>query len=246
MEHQSQTPGTFFGGKPVLHCHSPGANLVVSIAQYEQTNALHELSTTPQDQGRSDIRPNGASTEDDVVISGIDVWVTSRTLILFSPSLSRGFSVAYPTIALHAIGSYQSKPAVYMQLNLHDVEMTNSDDEIETLDLHVIPTEPDPSFTNGAPEASNPAMSLFHAMSACADLNPDPASPASDTEDTIPGAGGWITSDNMHEFIDEDGNFTSGGALGAGAGTIRFRDEELVGDLNENDEEEDTKWRRTE
>ena len=77
-EHQSQTPGTFFGGKPVLHCHSPTTNLVVSLAQYEQTSALHELSTAPQNQGGSNTRPNEASTEDDVVISGIDVWVTSR------------------------------------------------------------------------------------------------------------------------------------------------------------------------
>jgi nucleotide-sensitive chloride channel 1A len=47
----------------------------------------------------------------------------------------------------------------------------------------------------------------------------------------MPGSGGWITADNVHEFFDEDGNFIGGqGAeeeeeLGEGAGRVRDRDE---------------------
>jgi len=86
-------------------------------------------------------------------------------------------------------------------------------------------------------------------LSACADLHPDPESPGGEEEeeeDTAPGAGGWITSENMHEFIDADGNFIGGGALGAGAGTIRTRDDEMEDVEEEGMEVDDTKWRRTE
>lgn len=51
----------------------------------------------------------------------------------------------------------------------------------------------------------------------------------------MPGSGGWITAENMHEFFDEDGNFlgrggedgdaAEGDELGEGAGRTRARDE---------------------
>lgn len=43
----------------------------------------------------------------------------------------------------------------------------------------------------------------------------------------LPGSGGWITADNMHEYFDADGNWIGEGAeeLGDGAGRIRTRDE---------------------
>lgn len=120
----------------------------------------------------------------------------------------------------------------------------NSDDDFETLDLNLVPTEPPTS--NGTDEAPNPAKSIFEALSACADLHPDPASDEEgkeEAEDTAPGAGGWITSENMDQFLDADGNFIGGGVLGAGAGTIRTRDEDME-DAGEDGME--TKWSRTE
>lgn len=47
----------------------------------------------------------------------------------------------------------------------------------------------------------------------------------------LPGSGGWITADNVHEYFDEDGNWIGQGAeeqeeLGDGAGTRRGRDED--------------------
>lgn len=60
----------------------------------------------------------------------------------------------------------------------------------------------------------------------------------------IPGSGGWITAENMHEFFDADGNWIGGGnatvigdeeegvsdELGGGAGVVHGRDEEETGE----------------
>lgn len=157
----------------------------------------------------------------------------------------------YPSIGLHALGSYESKAAIILQLNLHDAEAVNSDDDFETLDLNLIPTESPATVeaSNGTEEAPNPAKSIFEALSACADLHPDPTSPGGEEEeeDTAPGAGGWITSENMDQFVDADGNFIGGGgALGSGAGTVRTRDEDMEDAEEDAAEVDDTKWRRTE
>lgn len=65
--HQEQTPGSFFGGKPVLHLHSPGASIRISREDLESQPAL------------SDLREDNATTDDGIVVIGnIDVWVGSR------------------------------------------------------------------------------------------------------------------------------------------------------------------------
>jgi chloride channel, nucleotide-sensitive, 1A len=73
----------------------------------------------------------------------------------------------------------------------------------------------------------------------------------------MPGSGGWITAENMHEFFDADGNWIGGEdeemegdegteveaeILGPGAGTVRTRDDEHDGN---GVGEEETKWQRT-
>lgn len=68
-EHQEQTPGTFFGGKPVLHLHSPGAKVRISKEDLEsQPGTLLALQDSPR---------LSATLEGEVVIEDIDVWVTS-------------------------------------------------------------------------------------------------------------------------------------------------------------------------
>ena len=50
----------------------------------------------------------------------------------------------------------------------------------------------------------------------------------------MPGSGGWITAENVHEYFDEEGNWIGGEEeeeeggveLGEGAGTVHARDEE--------------------
>ena len=133
-------------------------------------------------------------------------------------------------------------------------------------------SQPAPVLDGAADNQTNasPIQDLFSAVSACANLHPDPASPSSSAADGVegeeppaiayesvdglppamPGSGGWITADNMHEFFDEEGNWRGEG-LGPGAGIVRGRDEEdeeeaqTNGDGESADGPDETKWRRT-
>lgn len=76
--HQDQTPSSFFGGRPVLHLHSPDAKLRISKQELESEAKLARLAL----DGESN-RPNGTASsadstgEEQVTIENIDVWVTS-------------------------------------------------------------------------------------------------------------------------------------------------------------------------
>jgi len=134
--------------------------------------------------------------------------------------------------------------------------MGNEDDAIESEDK---------------PEQT-PVTALFTALSDCSNLHPDPVEEEEEQGSRLmqaglaipgtldgtmpapmPGSGGWITAENMHEFIDEDGNFIEGdedmgevvghgdGELGPGAGTVRSApDDEKDGGAGD-----DVKWQRT-
>ncbi|KAJ9640071.1 hypothetical protein H2199_006305 [Coniosporium tulheliwenetii] len=285
-EHQSQTPGQFYGGKPVLHHYTSNAQLLIGETQLDAQPAfavLRKPGADPTTVSAVNGGANGHHHSETVTVPHIDVWVTSERLILFSSHTRSGVSIPYPNISLHAIqrlsaqdstASTADQQGLYMQLTLSDTETTNSEDDIETLEITLIPTTtstvdeavitsiPNPTASatsdatppleqeRGATESTSPIRALFTAVSACADLHPDPATGSDEEEDpqaTMPGAGGWITSENMHEFFDEEGQFIGGGTLGEGAGTVRGRDEENTGAGAAREEEgEETKWRRTE
>lgn len=65
-EHQQQTPGTFFGGKPVLHLRCPSASIKISREDLELQPAIASL--------RNEVLDN----EEQIVIQDIDLWVSSR------------------------------------------------------------------------------------------------------------------------------------------------------------------------
>ncbi|KAJ9617294.1 hypothetical protein H2200_001015 [Cladophialophora chaetospira] len=133
-----------------------------------------------------------------------------------------------------------------------------------------------------------PVLAMFNALSACSNLHPDPVEQGDEDDDeegvvgsrlfraglafpgthdgglppAMPGSGGWITAENMHEFVDADGNWIGGedeeqdeegdgeeggNGLGPGAGTVRSReDANSNGNGNAAEEGDDeTKWRRT-
>jgi nucleotide-sensitive chloride channel 1A len=172
--------------------------------------------------------------------------------VLFSKGAA-GISIPYQSIALHAKGtrphptSDTQVDVVYLQLNLHDPETINSDEEIQTVDISIIPSEatyPTEATANGTEESVGSAALLFEALSTCANLHPDPSSPGGSErgESTAPGAGGWITSDNMADFMDADGNFS---VLGPGAGTVRMRNEDDEDEGSEEEAHDGMKWRRT-
>lgn len=80
-EHQSQTPGTFFGGKPVLHLHAPNASVTIGSDDLAAQLVLQALQ--PATDG---VSVNGGSAQNhDVAISGIDIWVTSEYVGLGQP-----------------------------------------------------------------------------------------------------------------------------------------------------------------
>lgn len=188
-----------------------------------------------------------------------------RHLTLWSPTTNKGAQITYPTITVHA----QVGAAVLLELNLSDSNVT-ADEDIEHLQIRltpatiVAPSAATEGKSNGG-GASDPSFALYMAIGDCQELNPDPAEDDSDEEgygggpafdETAPGATGWITSENIHEYTDADGNFKMpegitviGGEdendvvpLGEGAGRVR-RAEEF--DDAEEGADADPKWQKT-
>jgi len=183
-EHQSQTPTTFFGAKPVLHHHIPSGRALI---QRDQTSTLPIFTAHdgPAQVDGSDHR-----------VETVDVFVSSeyanlqppphddetrpnvyfdRNLTLFNAASKLGVSIPYPSISLHAIqrlsdpaDSSQEVQGLYMQLELSDPSY--EEDEPEIIELTLLP----PS------QPSDPAaadiQALFTAVSNCSNLHPDPTS----------------------------------------------------------------------
>lgn len=159
----------------------------------------------------------------------------------------------------------QDGNAVLLGLNLSD--SNTADEDIVFIQLRITPTrvesyatpaEDDTQKPNGDSSATtDPSRALFKAIADCQELNPDPPEEGDEEfDETAPGASGWITSENMQDFVDENGEFrmpegvtTIGdatdheedGTLGEGAGRAR-----TAADVDAEDGAEDeTKWRRT-
>lgn len=153
---------------------------------------------------------------------------------------------------------------MFLGLNLSD--SNTADEDIVFIQLRIIPTtiehhtplsETDQGQqTNGDTTTSNPSQALFKAISDCQELNPDPPEEGDeDFDETAPGATGWITSENMQDFMDENGEFRIpqgaavygeedgevAGGLGDGAGRTRTATEVDAEDCAE----DETKWQRT-
>jgi nucleotide-sensitive chloride channel 1A len=269
-EYSSQTPGTFFGGLPVLHLHAPSATLKLQApdaASHPDFTALAESS-------------NNSSTDGPVLIPSIDIWITSRALLLWSTTQFKGLQIPYPAITVTA----QDRTEVLLELNLSAPDA--SDEDLDFLQIRLLANEvshhavPAVGVNGTAQEdgADASAKKLFKAISDCQELNPDPPAQGEDGEDgeggvgfdpTAPGATGWITSENMADFMDENGEFRmpegmtviggeedgdeqNGGSaqmngLGEGAGRRRTA-AEIDGDAEQGAEGadgEESKWRRT-
>lgn len=155
-----------------------------------------------------------------------------------------------------------------MLLGLNLSDANTADEDLVFVQLRIIPIgiekyeesaeNAEPQQTNGdSMDSSNPAEALFKAITDCQELNPDPPDESDDEYDeTAPGATGWITSENLQDFMDENGELRiPQGAtvvegeqseepawpLGQGAGRARTADELDT----EDGAEEETKWQRT-
>ncbi|KAI7216566.1 hypothetical protein KC333_g4758 [Hortaea werneckii] len=258
-QHQEQTPQSFFAAKPVLHLQSPRATVGISKEDAEKNADFGHLGSREEEEAES------------ISFKDIDVWVTSRYLVLWSTAAEKGLRIPYPTITIHA----QEGQAVLLELNLSD--SNTADEDLEFIQLRIFPTTTSSGseaaadagvngHANGNSDAT-PVKMLYDAISACQELNPDPNPEGDDDEEggmggfdeTAPGATGWITSENMADFMDEDGNFKMpegatviGGeddaaeeeadGLGAGAGRRRAANEV---DAEDGAAQDETKWQRT-
>ncbi|KAE8352774.1 regulator of volume decrease after cellular swelling-domain-containing protein [Aspergillus coremiiformis] len=230
VDHQSRTPTSFHAGPPVLHYHSKHCKLSILTHELLTTPILNTLLNAPNSS-------NNDSSE--IVLSGIDVWVTSDKFLLYNPTVSKGLSIPYPTISLHAVqrlrlpDSPTEVQGLYMQIATPvDQTSAQEDDFEECISLTVVPPPDRQQDERGDDKPDEtPTQALYNAVSACSNLHPDPVS---DDEEgggsslfqsglveagsgdgglppAVDGSSGWITADNMHEFFDEKGNWIGGG-----------------------------------
>ncbi|KAI9853780.1 MAG: hypothetical protein M1824_000890 [Vezdaea acicularis] len=163
-QHQSQTPESFFDGKPVLHYHTAGA---VAVIPEDQTNLLpvfhHGASagdlapvpaTSPAVNGQTETDNDGNSTPREIEVGSIEIWVTSERLIFYRASTATGATIPYPSINLHAIqqlslpSTTSPSPSntvsgLYMQISTHATSADAYDDEA-VLEVTFVPS-PSPS-----------------------------------------------------------------------------------------------------
>ncbi|KAJ7721713.1 regulator of volume decrease after cellular swelling-domain-containing protein [Mycena maculata] len=104
-----------------------------------------------------------------------------ESVLVFMSSTGRGFQIEYPTITLHAVSRAEAGPSIYCQLDEHagEVEGAASNDEMDDMrELSIVP------------QSAASLEPIFEALSRCAALHPDKATPSDDEE--------------MDAFIDAD------------------------------------------
>ncbi|KAL5335834.1 regulator of volume decrease after cellular swelling-domain-containing protein [Aspergillus crustosus] len=192
--HQSRTPESFVSGPAILHYHATNCKLVAlerDLSSTPRLNALrgaaingssstqHETSTT-----------NGTEGEDekDVVIEGLDVWVTSDKFLIYNTTTAIGLSITYPSISLHAIQRLKlptdSQSTEVQGLYMHitkppaQASFPQESDEEDSLTVTLVPpTTPETETqleTETSEEPETETQKLYTAVSACSNLHPDP------------------------------------------------------------------------
>ncbi|RFU31521.1 hypothetical protein B7463_g4841, partial [Scytalidium lignicola] len=192
-DHQTQTPTTFFGAKPVLHYHGTSVRVLAPQSQIPSLPIFKQEDQRPEASGEGE--DVDSPMEEPMVTEVVDIYVNSENLILFNTSLSAGISLPYPTISLHAIQTLsdpsspsQQVQGLYTQLDLSDpYAATEEDEEPETVELTIIPHTPAPASSSSEPQTPSEIQKLFEAVSNCSNLHPDPA--AQEDEDMEGGGG---------------------------------------------------------
>ncbi|KAJ7510338.1 regulator of volume decrease after cellular swelling-domain-containing protein [Mycena galericulata] len=104
-----------------------------------------------------------------------------ESVLVFMSTTGRGFQIEYPAITLHAVSRAEAGPSIYCQLDEHvgEAEGAASNDEMSDMrELSIIP------------QSAASLEPIFEALSRCAALHPDKATPSDDEE--------------MDAFIDAD------------------------------------------
>ncbi|PYI06132.1 hypothetical protein BO78DRAFT_430040 [Aspergillus sclerotiicarbonarius CBS 121057] len=192
-EHQSRTPSSFHSGPAVLYSHHQNCKLVILERDVLAIPALGALRESP-----STATANGTSTTDEdkeIVIQGVNVWVTSEKFLLYNPTTSSGLSIPYPTIHLHAIQRLrlptsssevegEEVQGLYMQLaHPTPTSYTSADDEEEILTITIVPgPATQQQEEEGDEKEETPTQILYAAVSACSNLHPDPVEDGDEDE----------------------------------------------------------------
>ncbi|KAJ5775368.1 uncharacterized protein N7511_000379 [Penicillium nucicola] len=183
-EHQSRTPSSFYEGPPVLHYHSERCKIVILERELAATPALSALS------GQSAAASSEQDDEKEVAIEGIETWVTSDKLILFSPTASAGVSIPYPSISLHALQRLRvpgtDSPEVqglYMQIATPNAPSADDVEECITMTIVLPADAPTQEASDGSGETETPTQIFYNSVSACSNLHPDPVEPGDEEDD---------------------------------------------------------------
>ncbi|KAM5344973.1 hypothetical protein ACJ41O_010835 [Fusarium nematophilum] len=254
-EYQSQTPESFVGGKPVLHHRIQGAKAWIPKSQCG-TLALFPADSSQKPSGPEGGSINGDVEElveqtVDVFVNSESLTIFSTQVeagvSIPYPSISIH---AVKQIGPETQG--QRTQAVWMQLEFSDGG--SSDDDFNTVELTVIP--PTTAESSEPSAAKHLYEAMANCSDLHPDPNDGDESEDEDAYDRIiiegsaehealdgftgvmrgasdgglpppmPGSGGWITAENVHEYFDEDGNWLADEEeLGEGAGRVRARDE---------------------
>ncbi|UNI18592.1 hypothetical protein JDV02_004849 [Purpureocillium takamizusanense] len=282
-EYESQTPESFADGKAVLHLQLAAATIQAPKAQCGSL-AIFPADLPPAESTQTNgDSANEAIVEQtvDVYVTSENFIVFNQQagagVSIPYPSIS--------IHALKQIGpeSEEKRPqAVWMQVEISDGG--SGDDDFNMTELTIIPATRDgdavdePSAAKKLYEAMSNCSDLHpdpddegdedEADRIVFDTSVDPEALEGFTgvlrgtadgtlPPPMPGSGGWITAENMHEYFDEDGNWLGrdgegddtapvDGELGEGAGRTRGRDEvEGLGDgVNGHANEEDPEIKR--
>ncbi|KAI9374509.1 hypothetical protein BJX61DRAFT_295538 [Aspergillus egyptiacus] len=207
--HQSRTPDSFHSGPAILHYHAANCKLVALERDISSTPVLNALRAAAVN-GHDSSRANGTDSDDEkeVLIEGLDVWVTSDKFLLYNRALSSGFSLPYPSLSLHAIqrlklpaAQSETEPAEVQGLYMHITKPAaasypQESDEEESITMTLVPPAATTSATETGPQAEaetdaeteTETQKFYAAVSACSNLHPDPV------EDDDEGAGAAFAS----------------------------------------------------
>lgn len=83
-DHQSRTPASFHSGPPVLHYHSKACKLVISERDLLSVPVLNAIRGDAISNGNAE-NGNAEGEGKEVVIDGVDVWVTSEYVLPVLP-----------------------------------------------------------------------------------------------------------------------------------------------------------------
>ncbi|KAI4594908.1 hypothetical protein KJ359_007431 [Pestalotiopsis sp. 9143b] len=210
-EYQSQTPETFFDGKPVLYFHDEH---VKAWCSPEHSGRLYLFSGSEGEE-KPPTAPEALALENDGgkhlrEEDKVEVFVSSHKLILFSHNTQTGIEIPYPSISLHATKNFKSRAApgddeaskflgVYMQLEFSGDggDEDGGDEFADPLELTLVPYNKDASLATIDPLNAQRASALFAQVSACQNLHPDPADEEEDEDEYYGGGDGEDPMDRI-------------------------------------------------